>query len=416
MTASVRSPSSTASPNRSGGSRYQCAIAFLLFVLPFMLIEPTNAQAGSDSIGRFQQATEAMKQGRLDEAAAGFAAVANASPTFAEAHLNLGLVLEEQGKNEEAAASLQKALQLKPRLRGANLFLGIAQYRLNQLDAAAASLKKETGLFPSSADAWMWLGVVQLAREQSADAAESLDRAYKLAPDNVDILYNRGRAHLLISKNSYERMYRADPNSWHVHQVLAQAYAESDRHEEAIAEYQAAIRQAPNQPGLHEELGSEYLRADKLDEAEAEFAREIALDPKNAFALFKLGATQVERGEAEKGKQSIEAALQENPQMKNASYYLGRAQMQLGQDETAIASLKRATGSDSDPEIVEQAWYQLAIVYRRLRRMDEAKQAVAKFQRLKDESSERQHKLFEKKRDAQSKQENLPPEGADPPR
>ena len=81
----------------------------------------------------------------------------------------------------------------------------------------------------------MWLGVVQLADEQADQAAESLDRAAKLNPDNVDILYNRGRAHLLVSKNSYEKMYKADPDTWRVHQVLAQAYAESDRHEEAIA-------------------------------------------------------------------------------------------------------------------------------------------------------------------------------------
>ena len=88
----------------------------------------------------------------------------------------------------------------------------------------------------------MWLGVVQLADEQADQAAESLDRAAKLNPDNVDILYNRGRAHLLVSKNSYEKMYKTDPNTWRVHQVLAQAYAESGRHEEAISEYQAAIR------------------------------------------------------------------------------------------------------------------------------------------------------------------------------
>jgi tetratricopeptide (TPR) repeat protein len=295
-----------------------CVLFFVPWLPFFTQDGSTNAQTRQDPNERFHQATEAMKQGRLDEAATGFAAATKASPTFAEAHLNLGLVLEEQGKNEEAVASLQKALKLKPRLRGANLFLGIAQYRLNRFDAATASLKKETAYFPSSPDAWMWLGVVQLASEQPDDAVQSLDRAYKLAPDNVDILYNRGRAHLLVSKNSYGKMYKANPDSWHVHQVLAQAYAESDRHEEAIAEYQVAIRQAPSQPGLHEELGSEYLRAGNLDAAEAEFSREIALDPKNAFALFKLGATQVEKGEPEKGKQSIESAMQENPRLKNA--------------------------------------------------------------------------------------------------
>jgi tetratricopeptide (TPR) repeat protein len=376
---------------------------------------PAHPQASAGSNELFRQATDAMRQGRLDDAAKGFAEVISGAPTLAEAHLNLGLVLEEQGKNEEAVASLQRALKLKPRLRGANLFLGIAEYRLNHFDSAIESIKKETAYFPANPDAWMWLGVVQLADEQADQAAESLDRAAKLNPDNVDILYNRGRAHLLVSKNSYEKMYKTDPNTWRVHQVLAQAYAESGRHEEAIGEYQAAIRQAPNQPGLHEELGSEYLKATKLEAAAAEFAQELKFDPDNAFALFKLGATQVENGEAEKGKTSIESALQKKPGLKNASYYLGRAEMQLGQYESAIGALKRATGEDSDPDIIEQAWYQLAIVYRRLHRTEDARQAVATFQRLKDESAERQHKLFEKKRDAQIKEENLPPEDASPP-
>jgi superkiller protein 3 len=376
---------------------------------------PASGQVSADSNDRFRQATEALRQGRLEDAATGFAAAVTAAPTFAEAHLNLGLVLEEQGKNEEAIASLQKALKLKPRLHGANLFLGVAEYRLNHFDLAIASLKKEIAYYPSSADAWMWLGVVQLAGGQADQATESLDRAAKLNPDNVDILYNRGRAHLLVSKNSYEKMYKADPNTWHVHQVLAQAYAESDRHEEAIAEYQAAIRKAPNQPGLHEELGSEYLRTDKLDAAEAEFAQEIKFDPHNAFALFKLGATQIERGDAEKGKGSVESALQKNPQLKNAAYYLGRAEMQLGHNEEAVSALKQATNADSDPDIVQQAWYQLAIVYRRLRRTEDAKQALTIFQRLKDESTERQHELFEKKREAQIK-DSLPPEETNPPR
>lgn len=346
---------------------------------------------------RFQEATEAMKQGRLDEAASGFASVIATTPSFAEAHLNLGLVLEEQGKSEDAIRSLQRALQLKPRLRGANLFLAIAQYRLNHFDLAAASLKKEILYDPSSASAWMWLGVVQLADGKPEEAAQSLDKAAKLDPKNVDVLYNRGRAHLLVSKNSYEQMYKADPNSWRVHQVLAQAYAESGRHSEAIAEYKVALQKAPGQPGLHEELGSEYLITEKVDEAEQEFAAEVKGDPENAFALFKLGAAQIEKGKAEEGKASIESALKRNPRLQNASYYLGRAEMQLGRNEQAISALNRATTSDSDPEIVEQAWYQLGVVYRRLHRLDEARQAMATFQKLKDAEVEDLQRKFKSK-------------------
>ncbi len=373
----------------------------LIFGLILALGHPGNGQLKSPS-ERFQEATEAMKQGRLDEAASGFASVVTVAPSFAEAHLNLGLVLEEQGKNEEAMRSLLRALQLKPRLRGANLFLAVAQYRLNHFDLAAASLKKEILYDPSSASAWMWLGVVQLADGKPEEAAQSLDKAAKLDPKNVDILYNRGRAHLLVSKNSYEQMYKADPNSWRVHEVLAQAYAESGRHSEAIAEYKVALERASSHPGLHEELGSEYLATNQLDEAEAEFAAEVKGDPENAFALFKLGAAQIEKGKAEEGKASIESALKKNPRLQNGSYYLGRAEMQLGHNEQAISALNRATTSDSDPEIVEQAWYQLGIVYRRLHRLDEAHQAMATFQKLKDAEVEDLQRKFKSKQNPHS--------------
>src|SRR5690349_6877935 len=293
--------------------KYSVNLSFVgrgLFTLVALSVISAVASAQSVSIEeRFHQATEAMRAGRLDEAGDKFAAIAKDSPSFAEAHLNLGLVREEQGRNEDAIASLHKALALKQRLRGANLFLAIAEYRLNHFDKAAAAVQKETTYYPSDANAWMWLGVIQLAAENSEGAVTALDKAAKLAPDNVDILYHRGRAHLLVSKNSYEKMFQIDPKSWRVHQVLAQADAEADRPEDAIAEYQAAIRLAPNQPGLHEQLGTEYIKAGKTEPAEAEFAKELEIDPNNVLVRYKLGTLQVERGEGAKSKELIEGAL-----------------------------------------------------------------------------------------------------------
>jgi len=108
-----------------------------------------------------------------------------------------------------------------------------------------------------------------LAAEKPEQAAKSLDRAAELNPNDSDILYHRSRAHLLVSKDSYARMFKIDPHSWRVDQVLAQADAEADRYEDAIAEYLSAIQLAPNQPGLHEELGTEYRKAGKMDKAKS---------------------------------------------------------------------------------------------------------------------------------------------------
>src|SRR5882724_4271209 len=73
------------------------------------------AQGGADVNERFRQATAAMREGHLDAASAGFAAIVKETPNFAEAHLNLGLVLQEQNKFDEAIGSFQRALILKPK-------------------------------------------------------------------------------------------------------------------------------------------------------------------------------------------------------------------------------------------------------------------------------------------------------------
>lgn len=329
-----------------------------------------------------------MQQGNLDLAGDGFAEVVKQAPTFAEAFLNLGLVREEQRRHDEAIADFQKALQLKPRLRGANLFLGIAEYRISRLDASVTSLRKETALSPKDANAWMWLGIVALERGDGEEAVQALDQAAKLSPDNVDILYHRGRAHLFVSNESYARMFKADPKSWRVRELLAEANAAADRHMDAIAEYQAAIKLAPNEPRLHEDLGTEYRLAGKADEAEQAYLEELKIDPDNVTAQYKLGVLVTEKGDPARGKSLIEASLRVRPDLRNADYNLGRAEMLLGNDAAAVEDFGRATKGGSDPDIVEQSWYQLGTVLRRMHRNQEAQQAFAEFQKLKDAEAE----------------------------
>lgn len=389
-----------------GGFNLLVLVAVLFYWAPIV-----RAQVNPAIEQQFQQASEAMRQGKLDQAAEGFVAVVKTAPTFAEAYLNLGLVREEQGRHEEAIASFQKALQLKPRLRGANLFLGISLYRTNHLDLALTALHKETAASPKDANAWMWVGVVALEKGEGDEAAEALDKAAKLAPNNVDILYHRGRAHLFVSKDSYARMFQADPKSWRVRQLLAEANADAERHMDAIAEYQAAIKLAPLEPRLHEELGTELRVAGKMPEAEEAFRQELEIDPDNVVAKYKLGVIVMERGDAASGKQLIEEALRVRPNLRHAEYNLGRAEMLLGNDLAAAQRLQQATvAPGSDPDIIEQSWYQLGIVYRRLHRMDDARAAMATFQKLKDEEADKSQKALKRYEAQQDSHGAQPPD------
>jgi tetratricopeptide (TPR) repeat protein len=354
----------------------------------------------------FQQATQAMRNGDLARAGDLFETAVKSAPQFAEAYLNLGLVREEQRRHEDAIVSFQKALKLKPGLRGANLFLGVAEFRSNRLDAAIQSLKKETAVSPKDANAWMWLGVVELEKGDGPAAAAALDKAAELAPDNVDILYHRGRAHLLVSNQSYARMFEADPKSWRIRQLLAEADASAERHIDAIAEYELAIKMAPNEPRLHEDLGTQYRLAGKLPEAKQAYLRELEIDPENVTARYKLGVLAIEEGDAARGRELIEAAVRVRPDLQHSDYNLGRAEMLLGDNDAAAKHFERAISAPvaaaSDPEVVEQSWYQLGIVYRRLNRMEDAQKAMATFERLKNEDTENSAKALKRFQEQQN--------------
>lgn len=381
-------------PNRAFVQVAQCVLAAL--VLAFFLNIQLLAQVTPEVSRDLQQASEAMRRGDLAAAGDGFSAAAKLAPSFAEAHFNLGLVREEQGRLEDAIASFDKALTLKPGLHGANLFLGIAHYRLNHFEQALAAVRNETAAYPKDASAWMWLGMIELAKDQPEKAATALDKAASLDPNNVDILYHRGQAHLLVSSSSYERMFKEDPKSWRVHEVLGQIASDAERYNDAIYEYLEAIKLAPSQPGLHEELGAIYRRSLKMDEADAAFQTELDIDPHNALARYERGVVAVERGDGAKGKELIQAAMTEKPGLLHADYNLGRAENLLGDDSPAVAHLQRAIANDSDPEIVEQAWYQLGTLYRRLHRNEDAQQAMATFQKLKDQEVDKSQKALRK--------------------
>ena len=395
---------------------YFARIMLACLALLFFVDSRLAAQAAPEVSRAFTQASNAMRQGDLNQAGDGFAAVTKLAPTFAEAHFNLGLVREEQGRLEEAIASFEKALKLKPRLHGANLFLALAYYKLNHFDQALAAVRKETDVYPKDASAWMWLGLIDLAKDEPEEAAAALDKAAQLAPDNTDILYHRGQAHLLVSRRSYERMFKEDPKSWRVHEVLGQIDADAERYNDAIAEYLQAVRLAPTQPGLHEELGAVYRRAMKSDDADAAFQSELEINPHNALARYERGVLAMERGDGAKAKDLIEAAVSEKPGLLHAEYNLGRAEKLLGNDSAAVAHLERAIASDSDPETVEQAWYQLGTLYRRLHRPEDSQKALAMFQKLKEQSSEATHQALSKLKNRQNPNAAEPPPEPEKPR
>ena len=357
-------------------------LALFLLALPLTpALRPQTPPAASVDAAMADGVSE-MRGGNAAQAVESFRTATMLRPAFPEAWLNLGLALQQTGNAPEALAALQKAINLKPALRSAHLFLGILDYKANHFELAEIALRKETVVSPKDAKAWMWLGVDQLAEGHSIDAAASLDTAARLAPDDADILYHRGRAHSLVSQDSYQKMFKLDPDSYRVHQVLAQADAEADRTTEAISEYHLALQRAPREPGLHEALGDLYWTDNKMDLAAPEYLKELALDPDNVTANYKLGGMRVIAGDSAGAIEPLQRALALDPSFYKASYYLGRAYAALGRDAEGIANFEQAARAPADETLNTLAWYQLARVYRRAHRTADADAALSHFREL----------------------------------
>jgi tetratricopeptide (TPR) repeat protein len=316
--------------------------------------------------------------------------VTKLQPTFAEGFFNLGLAEEKAGQLDLARTALEKALRLKPGLRGANLFLGTIAYRQNRFKEAEASLLEETKLDPRSAQAFMWLGICHLAQDDPQGAIAPLDKAYALDASDADILYHRGRAYLLVANASYDAMFKLDPDSLRVHQVLGEAYAQGYRNQEAIGEFELTVKLAPRQPGLHEELGDQEWITGQLDKAADAYRKELRIDPLAVTAMYKLGSLLVQNRDPSEGVRLLRGALRLDPSLSDAHYYLGVGLAGTDQNEDAAREFQLAIASDPASDRAMSAYYKLSQVYRTLHKMNEAQAALKNFQQMRATVKERQ--------------------------
>ena len=358
-----------------------------------------------------QRGVDAMRGGKLGQAEAAFRQAVQLAPGMADARFDLGLILAREGKLEDAIAEVRQALQLDPRLPSAHQFLGIFLFNAHRSDEARKELLAELALDPNSIDTLTFLANIDLTEGRSAEAAAWLDRAYALAPADLNILELRGRAHTQIGRDSYARMAELEPDSWHVHRVQAQLYADEGKHAAAIAEYQAAIRLEGRNPDLYEALGDEYRSTSQLEQALAAYQQEQSLAPANPIALYNVGSVEVELGSSAVGVPLLIEVTTLLPGSARAEYYLGRGLATLGRDTEAADWLTKATVDDPAGEIGKRSFFELARTDRRLHRTADAEKATAGYNRIRaaqDQASSKQVERFRKSGQAAGEQQPKP--------
>lgn len=353
-----------------------------LLACTLILAGTSLAQSPPDQLqALFREGAEQMHSGNAAAAEAAFLKATQLDPSFAPAHLDLGLARLKEGKLPEAIASIRKSLELDPGSPGAHLFLGIAEYESNDPDSALADLHLALKEDPKNVQALTWLGIVELNTGHPELASEPLDRAAELAPTDENVLDYRVQAHMAVAKQSFTALYKLDPASWRLHRLNAAIDAQADDHKGAIAEYQLAIKLAPNDAELYEGMGWEYRKLGQADQAAKAFAEQLKLSPGNPIAMYNLASAQVDSGQEQAALPLLEEVVKIYNHPTGADYYLGRALAAEGKEDEAVQAFQRATTLTG--EMQRRAWYQLSQTYRHLGKTAEARAAALKFEQLK---------------------------------
>jgi tetratricopeptide (TPR) repeat protein len=132
----------------------------------------------------FDDASRALRSGRVDEAERAYRAIAQANPELGGPHANLGVIYRQAGKVDDAVRELETAVKLSPRQPIYLNQLGIAYRQQGQFAKARDAYQRALAQDPGYAAAMLNLGILyDLYLGDTQRALEQYARYLSLLPN-----------------------------------------------------------------------------------------------------------------------------------------------------------------------------------------------------------------------------------------
>lgn len=163
---------------------------------------------------QFYEGLRLLGLGQYAAAEAAFRGALQLAPGLAEAHANLGFLLDREGRWPEAEASYRQALAINPGQVQTIINLGALLESETRFSEALEAYRQALALDPESPAAWSNLGVLLTCMKQETEAEHCLRTALELAPDYRKASFNL--AHLLLRQGRYEEGWlRMESRDWY---------------------------------------------------------------------------------------------------------------------------------------------------------------------------------------------------------
>lgn len=279
----------------------------------------------ADPVDLFNKGQDAHSKGELDTALRYYRRSLQLAPDFAEAHYQIGSILEAKGDKTGAELSYRRALGLRPDWTLPMSALGILLLSQDKFGESGELLKKALKIDPESFPAttaladlylrtrqndaelqailasltaltsksripssvWATKAAVERALGKTAEARRSVNRALRMNPrgstarsENIELLMLEGDPQGALA--SAERLLQDRPRSIRVTLLLARVYAFAGEGEKAVNLIEGLEKPGTEAKGLLSVIKA-GLTADP-----AELEKMLASDPENVSIVSRL--------------------------------------------------------------------------------------------------------------------------------
>lgn len=289
------------------------------------------------------------------EAALAELAVAAAGPeSEADAGLLAGQILFEQGRWEEAASRYRALAEAAPEHRAAHFNRGICLARLGRWPDAVVCFQQAALVAPDRAAAWFGLGVSLLHQRRGAEARAAFEQSLKLRPEHVPSLAGQAAALQMVGDPGpalaiYRRLLAERPK---VPELLANGLSVAVELRDAAQVREWAGHLLEIAPDCRPALLALALAALDRGDTEAAARYRLALGDGGWEVSVQLGLRYQEEQRLAEAAEWYAEALREKPDCVEALINLGQVCRALGRDPQSRDCWRRAV--ELRPQIAAQ--------------------------------------------------------------
>ncbi len=275
-----------------------------------------------------------LRQNQPGEAESLLARACAAEPKEPTHALNLGRARAALGRTQDAITAYRTAIRLGPGLASAYFELAALQQKSGRLEDAEATYRKLLRAMPDNAQAKLMLGVVLMEAGKPDDAETVLRRALSGVSDiKTEANLRNGLAWSIRRQNrheealaEFEAVRRLDPALPFVDIQRAEIMQDLRRYDAALAIFETALAREPLNPHLHRAYNDLLYRLGRKQDFLASYDRA----PKSRALLLDKAAFLTQDNRAAEAHDVYREMLAKDPGDATAATGAARMLSQLG--------------------------------------------------------------------------------------